>query len=60
VTKPWVYAHAGIPEYWRVEQIGDTEEATIYQFVLDRTPEGEPTYKHAGMTTLSELERDAG
>ena len=60
VTKPWVYAHAGIPEFWRVEQIGDTDDATIYQFVLERSPDGEPVYRQAGQTTLSELEKDAG
>lgn len=60
VTKPWIYAHAGIPEYWRVEQIEDTEDATIYQFVLDRSPEGQPVYRQAGEMTLSELEKGAG
>jgi len=61
VTKPWVYAHAGIPEYWRVEWIEDTDDgATIYQFVLDQTPDGEPIYRQAGVTTLSELEKGAG
>ena len=37
VTKPWVYAHAGIPEFWRVERIEGTGDAAIYQFVLDRS-----------------------
>jgi Uma2 family endonuclease len=60
VTKPWVYAHAGIPEYWRVERIEGTDDATIDQFVLVRSPDGEPVYRQAGQTTLSELERDAG
>lgn len=60
VTKPWVYAHAGIPEYWRVERIMGTDDATIHQFVLEQTPEGEPAYRQAGVTTLGELESSAG
>lgn len=60
VTKPWVYAHAGIPEYWRVERIEGTDDTTIHQFVLEQSPEDEPAYRQAGTTTLSELEKDAG
>jgi Uma2 family endonuclease len=60
VTKPWIYAHAGIPEFWRVEWIEGTDDATIYQFVLEQPADGEPVYRQSGVTTLSELERDAG
>jgi Uma2 family endonuclease len=60
VTKPWVYAHAGIPEYWRVERIEGTDDAFIYQFVLERSLDGEPAYRQSGQTTLSELEKGAG
>ena len=60
VTKPWVYAHAGIPEFWRVERITDSDDATIHRFVLDQTPDGEPVYRLAGVTPLSELEKGAG
>jgi hypothetical protein len=60
VTKPWVYAHAGIPEFWRVERIEGTDDATVYQFVLEQSPEGEPVYRQHGVTTLSELEKGTG
>jgi Uma2 family endonuclease len=60
VTKPWVYAHAGIPEFWRAERIEGTGDATIYQFVLEQSPDGEPVYRQTGVTTLSELEKGIG
>ncbi|HEX6683970.1 MAG TPA: Uma2 family endonuclease [Candidatus Limnocylindrales bacterium] len=60
ITKPWQYAHAGIPEYWRVESTEDTDDATIHQFVLGQDADGEPAYRKSGETRLSELEKGAG
>lgn len=50
--KPQVYAAAGIPEFWRVEQ-GSGDEAVVHQFVL----RGE-TYEEQAVVALGELESD--
>jgi Uma2 family endonuclease len=53
--KPRLYAQAGVPEYWRIEE-SDTGEAVVYVHSLVR-PEGRPaTYPPPVTTTLEALE----
>jgi Uma2 family endonuclease len=57
--KPRWYAHAGIGEYWRVEQ-GEHGEAVIFQHQLARTADGTAAYVRTGLTTLTALEAGSG
>jgi Uma2 family endonuclease len=57
--KPRWYAAAGIPEFWRVEQSDDEQDAVIFQFSLATTADGESAYVRKGVTTLSALEATA-
>jgi Uma2 family endonuclease len=57
VTKPVLYARVGIPEYWLVEQLGKSDDATVHRCLLDP---GATAYRLAETTTLCELEKSAG
>lgn len=54
-VKPKLYAAAGVPEYWRVEESADGE-AIVYQYRLARLADGPATYAETRVTTLSALE----
>ncbi|SEE78810.1 Uma2 family endonuclease [Jiangella alba] len=54
-VKPRLYAAAGVPEYWRIEE--DTDgEAVVYQYRLARLTDGPATYVETRVTTLTTLE----
>jgi Uma2 family endonuclease len=59
ITKPRWYAAAGIPEYWRVEETVEGDDAVIFRYDLARTADGTPAYVERGVTTLSALESPA-
>jgi Uma2 family endonuclease len=54
-VKPKVYAAAGVPEYWRIEE-GADGEAVVYQYRLARLADGPATYAEVRVTTLTALE----
>ena len=58
--KPRWYAAAGIPEFWRVEQSEDNQDAVIFQYKLATTTDGGAAYVETGVTTLSKLEKGQG
>lgn len=53
-VKPRLYAAAGVPEYWRVEE-ADDGEAVVYQYRLVRL-DTESTYAATRVVTLDALE----
>ncbi|MFD0741217.1 Uma2 family endonuclease [Phytohabitans flavus] len=57
VNKPAVYADAGIPEYWRVEE-ADDGEPVIYQHKLVHVAGG-ARYAEARVVLLSTLEKES-
>jgi Uma2 family endonuclease len=54
-VKPKLYAAAGVPEYWRIEE-GSDGEAIVYQYRLARLADGPATYTETRVTTLTALE----
>ncbi|PZF81425.1 Uma2 family endonuclease [Jiangella anatolica] len=54
-VKPRLYASAGVPEYWRIEEDVDGE-AIVYQYRLARPADGSATYVETRVTTLTTLE----
>lgn len=54
-VKPRLYAAAGIPEYWRIEEDA-TGGAIVYQHRLANLTDGTATYAETRVTTLSALE----
>lgn len=58
-VKPRLYAQAGVPGYWRVEE-GADGEAVVYQYQLVRLAEDRSgTYAESRVTTLAGLESAA-
>lgn len=45
-TKPYKYAAAGIPHFWRVERNGETAHPVVHTYALDPLTR---TYVHTGM-----------
>lgn len=55
-VKPKIYADAGVPAYWRVEE-GDDGEAIVYQYELVRlAADKSATYAEARVVSLAALE----
>jgi hypothetical protein len=50
-----LYADAGVPEYWRIEEDA-TGEAIVYQHRPARLTDGTTIYAETRVTTLTALE----
>ncbi|AYY13974.1 Uma2 family endonuclease [Actinobacteria bacterium YIM 96077] len=57
--KPRLYASAGIPEYWRVEEAPDGT-AMVHRYLLTHAVDGSPVYVETEVSSLDELEAGQG
>lgn len=58
ITKPRLYAAAGVPEYWRVERDVDSGDATVFQYRLAHTEDKQGFYQETRRVMLAALEAD--
>ncbi|NEE03143.1 Uma2 family endonuclease [Phytoactinopolyspora halotolerans] len=56
--KPALYATAGVPEFWRVEE-SDDGRAIVHRHQLTHAVDGSPTYVETDVTALDTLEESA-
>jgi Uma2 family endonuclease len=57
--KPRLYAEAGVPEYWRVEQERDSRDGIVFQYRLVDTADKLGVYRETRVVALSTLEAEA-
>jgi Uma2 family endonuclease len=54
-VKPTLYAAAGVPAYWRIEE-RDDGEPIVFQYELARLAVGPATYVESRVVTLTDIE----